>query len=400
MAALSGVRVIDLTQFEAGTSCTEALAWLGADILKVEPPNGEQGRHASVDVPGLDSWYFVLLNANKRSVTLDLRTPAGRDILRRLVEIGDVFVENFAPGTIERLGFDYDTVRNINPRIIYAQVKGFDPNGPYGRFKSFDSIGQATGGATGLTGDPDRPPVRPGPNFADTGSGLQLSLGIVSALFQRTVTGEGQRVSITLQESVINFCRMAYARQLMSGTATERSGNLPHLHTAPAGTFPCKPGGSTDYCAIYLTRASNDQWRLLLNILGRTDLDGDPRFRSPEDRFNNRVTIDEMLSNWTRQYTKVEVMERLGQAGIPAGAVFDTMELSTDSFLRSNGTFVAVTHSQRGEFVMPGSPLRMSASSVAIVSAPLLGEHNQVVYRELLGFSEADLVQLHDDGVI
>src|ERR687888_139600 len=218
--ALSGVRVIDLTQFEAGTSCTETLAWLGADVIKVEEPTqGDQGRRASTDKPGVDSYYFMLLNANKKSVTLNLKDERGKEVMRKLIAEGDVMVENFAPGVIERLGFGYDEVRKINPRIIYAQIKGFAPEGPYGNYLAFDMIAQSVGGALSTTGEIDGRPLKPGPTIGDTGSGLHTAIGILAALYQRQITGRGQRIEVAMQEAVINFCRIAYASQLLRNTA-------------------------------------------------------------------------------------------------------------------------------------------------------------------------------------
>ncbi len=368
-AALSGIRVIDLTQFEAGPSCTETLAWLGADVIKIEPPGrGEQGRAASTDRPGLDSHYFLLLNANKRSVTLDLRHPEGATLMRRLLQDADVFIENLGPGSVERLGLAYDEVRRLNPRLVYAQVKGFPADGPYGGFLSFDPIGQAVGGAVSLTGEPDGRPTKPGPTIADTGTGLHCAIGILAALHQRQRTGLGQRVEVSMQEAVINYCRIAYTRQALTGDAAERFGNR--------------------------------QWHRLLDVVGRSDLRDDPRFESPEDRARHLETIDSLISGWTRRRTKREAMQELGEAGVPAGAVFDTLELSEDPHLRRRGMFVTVQHPERGDFTMPGWPVRMSCSQVPVTAAPLLGQHNREVYGDLLGLGEADLARLVAEGAI
>jgi len=400
--ALSGIRVIDLTQFEAGTSCTESLAWLGADVVKVEPPgHGEQGRRASTDVPGLDSYYFLLLNANKRSVTLNLKHPEGRHMLGRLIEKADVFVENFAPGIIERLGFGYDELRRINPRVVYAQVKGFAPDGPFGRFPAFDMIAQAAGGAMSLTGEPEGVPIKPGPTIGDTGAGLHLAIGILAALFQRERSGFGQRVEVAMQEAVLNYCRISFARQLLTGCPAERWGNQSQLGmTAPSGIYPCQPGGPNDYVFIYTSRAGNHQWERLLGVIGRLDVKDDPRFADPVGRAAHVAAIDPLISAWTRQYTKREAMERLGRAGVPAGAVFDTLELSGDEHLNRRGAIVSVDHPTRGTIKMPGWPVKMEHSHVRVEAAPLLGQHNREVYGELLGLGGADLARLGEEGVI
>jgi formyl-CoA transferase len=400
--ALSGVRVVDLTQFEAGPSCTEALAWLGADVIKVEPPGrGEQGRGASTEDPDLDSHYFLLLNANKLSVTLNLRHPDGKALLLRLIADADVFIENLRPGAVERLGLGYDAVRAVNPRIVYAQVKGYAPDGPFGQFPSFDPIGQATGGAVSLTGSLDGPPLKPGPTIGDTGTGLHCAIGILAALYQRERTGVGQRIEVTMQEAVINYCRISYSRQAITGRAAERFGNQSQIGmAAPSGIFPCLPGGPNDYVFIYTSRASNDQWHRLLDVVGRPDLKDDPRFAGAPRRAHHRHVIDELLSAWTRLRTKRQAMEELGAAGVPAGAVFDTLELSEDPDLRRRGMFVTVDHPRRGKITIPGWPVRMSGSHVPVTAAPLLGEHNGAVYGELLGLDELELARLHEEGVI
>jgi formyl-CoA transferase len=402
MAALDGIRVIDLTQFEAGTSCTESLAWLGADVIKVEKPGlGEQGRQASRDVPEFDPYYFLVLNANKRSVTLDLKSEEGRGILRRLSEHADVFVENFAPGTIERLGFDYETLRKLNPRLIYAQIKGFDPEGPYGNFLSLDPVAQAVGGALSITGMPDGPPIRPGPTLADTGAGLHLAIGILAALYQRESTGHGQKVSVAMQAAVINLCRIAHALSLASGEPCGRFGNQLVLATAPANIYQCQPGGANDYIMIYTSRAPNSvEWERLLDVIERSDLKGEERFSTPEKRYAHAQEIDILVSSWTAGRTKREAMETLASAGVPAGAVLDTLELSNDPQLRKNGTFVTVDHPQRGSFTMPGWPVRMTDSSVPIVAAPLLGQHTREVLGEALNMEPGELDELERSGVI
>jgi formyl-CoA transferase len=401
-AALAGVKVIDLTQFEAGTSCTETLAWLGAEVIKVEEPTkGDQGRRASTDRPGVDSYYFMLLNANKRSVTANLKDERGKQILRDLIQQGDVFVENFGPGVIERLGFGYDEVKQINPKIIYAQIKGFAPEGPFGKFLSFDMIAQSVGGSLATTGEKDSRPLKPGPTIGDTGTGLHTAIGILAALYQRKETGKGQRVQVAMQEAVINFGRIAYGAQALWGKAPARCGNQSVLGTSsPSEVYPCKGGGENDYCYIYTTRAGNHQWERLCHTIGREDLLDDPRFATNQERFKHKDEVDEIISEWTRQRDKLEVMMTLGQAGVPAGAVLGTDELSKDPFLRQRGMFVEVDHPVRGKFVMPGWPVKMSDSEVEVTSSPLLGADNKQVLGELLGYSPEQLEALKKEQVI
>jgi formyl-CoA transferase len=400
--ALAGVRVIDLTQFEAGTSCTETLAWLGADVIKVEEPSqGDQGRRASTDQVGVDSYYFMLLNANKRSVTANLKDERGKELLRELIRQGDVFVENFGPGVIERLGFGYEDVKKLNPRIIYASVKGFAPEGPYGKFLAFDMIAQSVGGALSTTGEADGRPLKPGPTIGDTGTGLHVAIGILAALYQREQTGRGQRVSAAMQECVINYSRIAYASTLMWGKPAPRLGNQSVLGTSsPSEVYPCKGGGKNDYVYIYTTRAGNHHWERLCHVIGREELLDDPRFSTNQARFQNRDQVDALLAEWTKTRTKHEVMETLGHAGVPAGAVFDTAELMEDAFLRERGMFVTVKHPVRGDTVIPGWPVKMTDTQVEITTSPLLGEHNDAVYGELLGKSPEQVAELRAEKVI
>jgi formyl-CoA transferase len=400
-AALSGFRVVDLTQFEAGTSCTETLAWLGADVIKVEPPGrGEQGRDATGDKLK-ESPYFLTLNANKRSITCNLKTDEGRELLSRLIAEADVFIENFAPGVIERLGFSYEVVKSLNPRMIYAQIKGFAPNGPYGKYLAFDAIAQAAGGALSVTGEKGGRPIKPGPNFGDTGTGMQCTIGILAALLQRQVTGEGQRIEVCMQDAIINFGRIAFAAQELLGKTAERSGNQSIIAaTSPSECYPCKGGGPNDYCYVYTTRVGNNHWERMLKVMGREDLIGDPRFTEPRERHRHYQEVDEIVSAWTRNYDKFEVMRRFGEAGIPISAVFDTRELHGDPALRERGTFVTFKHPDGSDMTIPGCMVKMSASHVPVKCAPALGVDNDDVYGGLLALSREEMERLQKDGVI
>lgn len=401
-SALEGVVVLDLTQFEAGTVCTETLAWLGATVIKLERPGvGEQGRRTSTE-PGQDSFGFLIVNANKKSVTVDIKSAEGKALVKKLVKQADIFIENFSPGTIERLGFDYDTVSSINPRIIYAQIKGFGSGSPYAHFPAFDPVGQATGGAASITGEPDGPPLHAGVNLADSGTGFHCAIGILAALYQRTVTGKGQKLEVAMQDVVISFARAIWERQLMTGEDAPRVGNgMPMSSVAPCDVYPCKPGGPNDYVYIYTSRwPGSPQWKKLLEVIGRIDALDDPKFATADTRYVYREEVNAMISAWTMTKTKVEAMEILGEAGVPAGAVLTTTELTNDPYLQQRGAIVTVDHPVRGRIQMPGFPIKMSDSSVPVLPAPLLGQHNEEVYGELLGLSAAEMERLRKAGTI
>jgi formyl-CoA transferase len=400
--ALAGVKVLDLTQFEAGTSATETLAWLGADVIKVEnPEGGEQGRHASTDMPGADSHYFLLLNANKRSITCNLKSERGKALLRAMIPQADVFIENFAPGVIERLGFGYDEVSRLNPGIVYATIKGFAPGSRWERFLSFDMIAQATGGIMSITGEPDGRPIKPGTTIGDTGTGLHCAIGILAALYQCRQTGQGQLVQVAMQDAMTNYCRIAYATQARENAPCPRTGNQVVLGTtAPSDAYRCKGGGPNDYVYIYSSRAGNAQWERLLAVIGREDLLPDPRFATPQARADHVHEVDEIVQAWCRGRDKYEVMETLGRAGVPAGAVMDTMELSEDESMREREIFVTVEHPVRGPFTMPGWPVKLSKSHVSVQPSPLLGADNEAVYGSWLGYTRQQLADLEEEGVI
>jgi formyl-CoA transferase len=330
-------------------------------------------------VPGLDSWYFLLLNANKRSVTLNLRHPEGRDLLERLLAQGDVVIENFAPGTIERLGFGYERVRELNPRLIYVQIKGFAPDGPYQEFLSFDPIAQAAGGAVSLTGEAGGTPLKPGPTIGDTGTGLHAAIGILAALRQRETTGRGQRIEVAMQEAVVNYCRVSgFTRLLATGSAPERTGNgTPLGGNAPGGLFPCRPGGPNDYVFVLTSLTGNHHWER-----------------------QHVEEVDRILTEWTCQRTKHEAMQILGGAGVPCSAVQDTLELTQDEHLNRREVIVELDHPTRGTYRMPGWPVRMESSHVPVRPAPLLGQHNHEVLGDLLGLGGDELGRLETDGVI
>jgi formyl-CoA transferase len=396
--ALAGVKVLDLTQFEAGTSCTEMLAWLGADVIKVESPKmGDQGRWLLSEKQGVDSHYFLLLNANKRSITLNLKSDEGREIFQDLVKKVDILSENYSLGTLEGLGLGYETLRAINPALIYLTIKGFGTTGPYSLYKSFDMIAQASGGAMALTGFAGTPPLKPGPTIGDTGTGMHAAIGVLAAYIQRQRTGRGQKVELAMQEAVLNFCRVPMMGTYVTHKPVPRTGNRVPA-AAPGDIYPCAPGGDNDYVFILCT--APEMWKSLCQAMGRPSLADDERFRDARSRARNVEALTALIGEWTGNHTKHEVMKILGEAGVPCGKVLDSVELLNDPHLKERGMIVTVNHPVRGEFTMPGCPVRLEDSPVEVKAAPLLGQHNGEVYGELLGMTAGELERLKADGVV
>jgi len=399
---LSGVRVLDLSQFEAGPSCTEALAWFGAEVVKVEnPTGGDPGRSSFRGVQGGDSWYFLLFNANKKSITANLKTARGLDLVKDLARRADVLVENFAPGAIERLGLGYDVVRELNPGIIYAQVKGFGAGSPFERNLAFDMIAQATGGVMSIPRARDGPPVKPGPTLGDTGTGMLLAVSILAALYRRRDTGEGERIELAMQDAMLQYIRVAFSAQAAYGKPVARNGaKIISGGTIPNGIYPCRPGGPNDYVYVYTSRANPAHWRTLLTVIGRPELIGDPRFESFAARAENEAEVDAMIAAWTSRHDKHEAMRILGSAGVPAGAVLDTEELQTDPTFEQRGIMQVMQHPTAGPFKMPAWPVRHDGSTPAVSPAPLLGEHTGEVLGQWLGLSADEVDALRNDGAV
>ena len=397
--ALIGMRILDLTQFEAGTTCTQFLGWLGADVIKIEPPGGEQSRRNRPEVPGLDAMFFLVFNSNKRSVTIDLKHPEGRALFLRMVERADVVVENFAPGLMERLGLDYERLRATNPRIIVARIKGFGLSGPYAEYKSFDMIAQATGGVMSVTGFADREPVRCGAAIGDTGTGVHTAAAIMAAYIQRQRIGQGQLVEVAMQEVVANFLRGRYVDHYRDGKPSERRGNG-LVGGVPGGAYPCRPGGPNDYAYIYVQTMNTDMWRDFALAIGREDLLSDPRCKDAAARWEHRDGLNEIIAAWTRARTKHDVMTILGKAGVPCGAVLDTGEVLDDPHLNARGQIHTLEHATRGRLRLPGCPVHLSASEAPTTPAPLAGEHTDEVLREVLGLSADDVGKLRGQRVV
>ena len=395
MPALEKMRVLDLTQYEAGTSCTQLLAWLGATVVKVEQPGvGDPGRHTERGEH--DSLYFLSFNANKRSVAINLQSDEGRALFLKLLPRFDVVTENFTLGTMERLGLGYDALKAQHPGVIYGTLKGFGATGPYAEFKCFDMVAQAAGGAFSLTGTSmDTPPLRPGPTMGDTGTGMHLALGILAAYIQRQQTGLGQKVEVSMQESVASFIRCSLSHRERTGNPVPRRGNRT---VAPTDLYPCAPGGPNDW--VYIMVVTTRMWDAFVTAIDRPELAADPRFLTSKDRHAHGDELYAEIAAWTRTRTKYEVWETLGAAGVPSGAVLDSGDLFQDRHLRARNMIRTVVHPERGawEFIAP--PIHLSDSDVELEHAPLLGQHTAEVLEQELGLVGAALEALRNSGAI
>jgi formyl-CoA transferase len=398
---LSGIRVLDLTQFEAGPSCTEVLGWLGAEVVKVENPNGgDPGRIAFRSKPEHESPYFLLFNANKKSITVNLKSPRGLELVKDMARHADVFIENFAPGAIERLGLGYEVVQALNPAIVYAQVKGFGTGSPHEGNLAFDMIAQAAGGVMSITGERGQPPVKPGATLGDTGTGMLLAISILAALLQRKESGRGTRLDVGMQDAMLHYVRVAFAVTAGTGRPAQRAGAKVMSGASPGGLYPCAPGGPNDYVYLYTSRANPAHWQRVLHVIGREDLLGDPRFDTMAARVEHEREVDALIAAWTQQRDKHEAMRVLGGAGIPAGAVLDTAELLADPDFERRGIMQVIRHPTNGEFKMPGWPVRHNGAALRVRPAPLLGQHTGEVLGQWLGLNAEQVAALQAEGAI
>jgi formyl-CoA transferase len=394
--ALDGIRVCDLSQFEAGPSCTELLAFLGADVIKVEDPKrGDQGRLMGMG-RGTDSMYFLLLNLNKRSITLNLKSEEGVALFKRMLPSFDVLVENFTLGTLDRLGLSWETLREIHPGLIYASVRGFGDSGSLSEFKSFDMVGQAAGGAMSVNGVVDGPPTRLGVTLGDTGTGVHLAVGILAAYVQKQRTGLGQRVELSMQEAVMNYTRVAMLSHYLSGEPTRRRGNP--IKYMSGDLYRCAGDGPDDYA--FMLAPNPAMWDGVLKTIDRTDLIGDEEWSNALWRAQNWDDVHALVESWTATRDKFTVAEAFQANGVPCSAVFDTGDLLSHEHLRGRGAVATVEHPDMGTFVVPGNPVRLQESPTEVTRSPLLGEHNTEVYDELLGLGGDELGRLRETGVI
>jgi len=394
MPALEQMRVLDMTQYEAGTSCTQLLAWLGADVVKVESPRGDPGRGVSRD-PTVVSQYFLNYNSNKRSIVLDLKSPAGRELFLRLVPNYDVFVENYGPGAMEGLDIGYELLRELNPGLIYGRIKGFGLSGPYSEYNCYDWVAQAAAGAFSVTGHADGPPLMPGTTVGDSGTGVQMALAITAAFVQKQTTGLGQLIEVSMQEAVTLFMRtqgLAHWGKAPAG----RTGAL--RGAATTAVYPCAPCGPNDY--VFIMVVTTQQWDALCTAMDRHDLTSDPRFHDGAARVANGEALAAEISAWTMCHTKYEAMRLLAEAGVPSSATLDTTELFTDPHLASRGFIQTVQHPTAGDITLMSNPLRMSASPTSLRAAPLLGQHTAEVLAADLGLTAAEVDALREEGTV
>ena len=395
--ALTGIRVIDMTHNQAGPACAQILGFLGADVIKLEEPKGgDVARTNMRDKADSDSLFFLILNANKKSLTLNLKTDEGKALFKKVICESDVLLENFGPGALDRLGLGYNVLSELNPRLIYSTIKGFGTYGPYSGFKSFEPIAQAMGGAMCVTGTADGPPTFNFPAIGDSGTGMHMAIGILAALQQRHTTGKGQHVEVSMQDAVVNLIRVSLRDHQRLGHPPTRSGNQLG-RTVPGTTFPCAPGGPNDYVYIF---CQPQMWKPFVGVLGQPSLLDDPRFATAEARWENKAALEAIVTAWTSQRSKHEAMKLMGDVGVPCGACLDTGEVLADPHLRERDMVLDIDYPTRGVYQTVGSPIKLSASPVTVTRPPLLGEHTEDLLGELCGVSAEDVKALKAKGVV
>ena len=415
MKALQGVKVLDFTHVQSGPTCTQILGWFGADVIKVERPGvGDATRKQLIDKPGADSLYFTMLNHNKRSIELNSKNETGKEVLTRLIKECDVLVENFAPGALDRMGFSWERVHEINPRIIMASIKGFGP-GKYEDCKVYENVAQCAGGSASTTGFLDGPPLVTGAQIGDSGTGLHLCLGIVTALFHREKSGVGQRVSVAMQDSVLNLARVKMRDQqrldagplkeysqfgegIPFGEATPRAGN-DSGGGQPGRILKCK-GWETDPNAYTYFIIQAAVWEKVCDLIGEPNWKTDDGFASPPERLDKLNQIFERIEAWTMTKTKFEVMDLCNPLDIPVGPILSMKEIAEDEGLYDTGTLVKVDHPERGEYISVGCPIKLSASPVDVTRSPLLGEHTLEILKDVLHYDDSEINNIVSSGAV
>jgi formyl-CoA transferase len=413
--ALTGVRILDFTHVQSGPTCTQLLAWFGADVIKVERPGiGDITRGQLRDVPNADSLYFTMLNHNKRSITIDSKQPQGKRVLDELIKTCDVLVENFAPGALDRMGLTWEHIHEINPRMIVASIKGFGP-GPYEDCKVYENVAQCAGGSASTTGFRDGPPLVTGAQIGDSGTGLHLALGIVTALFQRTRTGRGQKVNVAMQDSVLNLCRVKlrdqqrlahgplteysqYGEGIPFGDATPRAGN-DSGGGQPGWILKCK-GWETDPNAYIYFITQAPVWQQICDLIGEPGWKTDPDYATPKARLPRLKQIFARIEEWTMSKTKFEVMEAANALDIPVGPILSMKEIAEEPALRKTATVVEVDHPTRGKYLTVGNPIKLSDSISEVRRSPLLGEHTDEILSDVLKLPAKTIAEIKESGAL
>src|SRR3954463_3608163 len=413
--ALDGVRILDFTHVQSGPTCTQLLAWFGADVIKVEKAGeGDATRGQLRDIPDVDSLYFTMLNHNKRSITLDTKNPKGKEVLIELIKQCDVLVENFAPGALDRMGFSWEKIQQINPRMILASIKGFGP-GPYEDCKVYENVAQCAGGSASTTGFDDGPPMVTGAQIGDSGTGLHLALGIVAALYQRNMTGRGQKVLAAMQDGVLNLARVKlrdqqrlkhgplkeysqYGEGIPFGDAVPRAGN-DSGGGQPGWILKCK-GWQTDPNAYIYFITQAPVWSAICKVIGKPEWKTDPDYATPNARLPRLKAIFGTIEEWTKTKPKFEVMDLCNAADIPVGPILSIKDIAEEPSLRQTGTVVEVDHPTRGKYLTVGNPIKLSDSPCDVARSPLLGEHTDEILGKVLGYSASEITEIKGSGAI
>ncbi len=405
--ALSGIRVLDMTHVQAGPTCSQLMAFLGAEVIKLEPPTGDVTRKQLQDIPDADSLYFTMLNCNKRSITVNLKNPMGKEVFSDLLNSCDVVMENFGPGVLDRLGFGWQQIQKINPKIIMASIKGFGNEGPYANFKAYENVAQAMGGSMSTTGAFDGPPMATGAQIGDSGTGVHLMAGILAAIIQRGRTGRGQFVECAMMDCVMNLCRVKFRdhQRIERGPMPEYSIQefadfAPRAGNDSGGgqlgnAVPCKPGGANDYLYVVV---QEHVWQALATRIGGDELAQDPRFVDIKSRRENQTDMWRILGEFASNHTKWELMEVLNELNVPCGPIMSTKDLVNDEHVKLREMVVELPHPQRGEFLNVGCPIKLSDSPVEVERSPLLGEHTDDILVEILGYDKVHINHLRQSG--
>ena len=409
MEALKGIRILDMTHVQAGPTCSQLLAWMGADVIKFENPQGDATRGQLRDVPNADSLYFTMLNCNKRSITVNMKTEEGKQVFVDLLKKSDIIMENFGPGVLERFGFPWEKIRSLNPKIVMGSIKGFGSSGPYADFKAYENVAQAMGGAMSTTGVPDGPPFVTGAQIGDSGTGLHLAIGLLAALRQAEKTGKGQYVEVAMMDGVMNLCRVKFRdhQRLTRGGLSEFSvpthqgmGAVPRAGNDSGGgqlgnAIHCRPHGPNDWLYVVVQEAV---WEDLARLIGGEKLAADPRFAKISDRRKNQNEMWRIITEFAAKHTKREFMALLNPIDVPCGPIMSTEDLANDEHVRGRDMWVELDHPQRGKWFNVGMPIKLSGSPALIRRSPTLGEHTEEILKEVLAYDDAKISSLKSAG--